>query len=175
MKKSEYAQYIASPEWQERRKEALSSSNNRCARCELPRWLAAIVYDQDLHVHHLHYKNVGNEAPDDLQVLCRRCHEIETFGRSELKELQTATCEMCKKKHWDRYSDSCETCRRVLSPDFPIVNIFMGWDERRDQDSWRIYVVEMVTVLWHGGIGVLEVVDANRDTIRSLSPAWRSK
>jgi hypothetical protein len=117
MTKTEYAQYIASPEWQEKRKEALALSDNRCFNCGMPRWLASIVYDQDLHVHHLNYQNVGNEqAEEDLQVLCRRCHEIETFGRSSLKELKRTKCEKCYERHYDPYSGRCSTCSRLNDP-----------------------------------------------------------
>ena len=117
MTKTEYAQYIASPEWQEKRKEALAFANNRCSRCSMPRWLAAIAYDQDLHVHHLHYQTVGDEdAFDDLEVLCRRCHEIETFGRSDLREVKSTICETCRERHYDRYSSQCSTCIRMTDP-----------------------------------------------------------
>ena len=42
------------------------------------------LYDQDLHVHHRNYQRVGAELDSDLRSLCRRCHEIETFGESSL-------------------------------------------------------------------------------------------
>lgn len=109
MTKTEYRQYLASPDWQERRKGFLAI-NNCCARCDIPRWLAEIAYDQDLNVHHLSYANLGDEDDNDLEPLCRRCHEIDKFGRSELREPKTAHCHLCSEKHWNPYSDLCLAC-----------------------------------------------------------------
>jgi HNH endonuclease len=84
--KTEYREYIASEAWQRRRREFLSQ-NQICNRCRLHRRLAVIAYDQDLHVHHRSYARVGAERDDDLEPLCKRCHELETFGRSELHQV----------------------------------------------------------------------------------------
>jgi len=111
--KTVYRQYIDSAEWQERRREFLVKFNV-CARCEMPRWLAEIAYDQDLNVHHKSYANVGNEDWDDLEPLCRRCHEIHKFGRSELREPKSVICENCRVKHWDPYCDFCPACETVF-------------------------------------------------------------
>jgi len=111
--KTEYRRYIGSPQWQQRRKQVLRW-NPICNRCSIPRWLAELVYDQDLHVHHLSYANVGDEADEDLEVLCRRCHEVETFGRSELRAPVAATCEWCGRTHWDRRSRRCMVCYEVI-------------------------------------------------------------
>jgi hypothetical protein len=108
--KIQYREYIASAGWQERRKEYLAI-NNRCARCEMPRWLAEITYNQDLNVHHKSYANLGDEDWDDLEPLCRRCHEIEKFGRSDLREPKAAICIWCNNKHWNPYDDLCSRCR----------------------------------------------------------------
>lgn len=110
MTKTEYKSYLQSSEWQEKRLEAIAYGGDACARCEMPRWLAEIAYDQDLHVHHLTYANRGNESMDDLEVLCRRCHEVETFGRSELGEPKRAHCEACGDTHWNYRSNHCTVC-----------------------------------------------------------------
>jgi len=112
--KTEYARYIKSPGWQERRKEFLFF-HDRCNRCEIPRWLVEIAFDQDLNVHHVSYGNLGNEPDDDLEALCRRCHEIEKFGRSELRKPKTARCGKCAATHWNPYSDICESCHSLLA------------------------------------------------------------
>jgi hypothetical protein len=115
--KTEYREYIASAEWQQRRKQFLVS-HDRCAKCSMPRWLAAIAYDQDLHVHHLTYANVGREPDVDLQPLCRRCHDLETFGRSELTAPKSAKCKMCFEPHFDPYSDLCVRCEVPTVPEY---------------------------------------------------------
>lgn len=102
MTKTEYAEYLASDYWKELRRGWLEIASS-CERCSMPRYLANICYDQDLHLHHKNYRNLGREECDDLEVLCRRCHEIETFGRSQLKEYRSINCSFCDKPHWDLY------------------------------------------------------------------------
>lgn len=128
MTKTQYKAYLQTPEWQARRLEAIEYGDSVCAECEIPRWLAGIAYDQDLHVHHVSYANQGNEFPEDLMVLCRRCHELETFKRTELREVKRAHCEACGGLHWDYRSKHCIICaamreyprgvfRRLQQPD----------------------------------------------------------
>ena len=113
MKKGEYQQYLQSDHWRDLRKKVLRDCTG-CEMCGVPRWLASIAYDQDLHLHHLTYANLGKEDRNDLQVLCARCHEIETFGRSDLRRLKTAECEFCASEHYDVYSRVCEKCVGLL-------------------------------------------------------------
>jgi hypothetical protein len=96
MTKTEYREYIASEEWRSRRRNFLETCGNYCKRCWIPRWLAVVAYDQDLNVHHKSYARLGGEELDeDLEPLCRRCHDIETFGTSELHQPQCAQCTYC--------------------------------------------------------------------------------
>jgi 5-methylcytosine-specific restriction endonuclease McrA len=30
-----------------------------------------------LHLHHLSYKRMGEELPEDVQLLCRACHQLQ--------------------------------------------------------------------------------------------------
>lgn len=110
MTKTEYGQYLCSPEWKAKRQEAFEHFGATCNRCSMPRWLAEIAYDQDLHVHHKTYVRRGDEEMDDLEVICRRCHEVETYGRSELRAPKRATCEACKATHWNYREGLCEVC-----------------------------------------------------------------
>ena len=102
MTKTEYREYLSSAAWLETRKLFLSMSPE-CHHCRLPRWLASIAYDQDLHVHHLSYVSIGNEDFDHLEALCRRCHEMETFGRSSLIAPWSSQCVICTKPCFDRF------------------------------------------------------------------------
>ena len=111
--KTDHREYISSSHWQQRRKSFLVW-NTACNRCKMPRWLAEIVYDQDLNVHHISYANKGNEQDEDLEALCRRCHELEKFGRSDLRAPKSAICKICKEKHWNPWSEVCDTCQRVF-------------------------------------------------------------
>jgi hypothetical protein len=113
--KTEHAEYLQTDHWRNLRKRFLAD-HDHCERCEMPRWLAAIAYDQDLHVHHKSYANRGNEWEIcDLEALCRRCHDVESFGRSDLREVKYSRCSLCGDKHWDRRADRCAYCARMLN------------------------------------------------------------
>lgn len=62
-----YRDYLASPEWAEKRRAALIRANHCCAHCGATR---------NLEVHHLDYTYLGEEMPEDLVVLCRFHHEL---------------------------------------------------------------------------------------------------
>jgi hypothetical protein len=66
--KPDYAEYLNSPEWKQRRQESLRRAKYTCARC------GRIKPAAQLHVHHLTYERLGNELPSDLQVVCLVCH-----------------------------------------------------------------------------------------------------
>jgi hypothetical protein len=61
-----YADYLASPRWQELRlRYARSSRPKRCAVC----------HDPAYQLHHRTYRRLGRERLDDLLPLCRRHHD----------------------------------------------------------------------------------------------------
>jgi hypothetical protein len=79
LKRDEYEKYLESPHWQECRKLKLDEQRdvvgyNFCEKCggrpEATRKTA-------LNVHHLTYERLGNELLDDLQIICRPCHDKE--------------------------------------------------------------------------------------------------
>ena len=158
MTKTEYREYLSSPEWQGLRKEFLAN-NNSCVRCNIPRWLAEIAYDQDLNVHHVSYSNLGNEDEEDLEPLCRRCHEIEKFGRSDLREPKSTFCELCTVKHWNYYSSRCDFCTTATSKE--LRNILHILDNKLD-GCYRMTVdmyLASLLILHHEGVdGVIEVL-----------------
>lgn len=63
--KLNYAKYIQSDEWKEKREERLFLDGYKCRFCG-----SAI----NLTVHHVTYKNIPNEDMTDLVSLCRTCH-----------------------------------------------------------------------------------------------------
>lgn len=60
-----YATYRQSPEWREKREDALERAEHRCQVCNSP---------HELEVHHRTYERLCCEKPADLTVLCRTCH-----------------------------------------------------------------------------------------------------
>ena len=60
-----YAEYLRTPAWQDVRRAALWAAGGRCRTCGSTR---------ELVIHHRDYSSVGEETPDDVTVLCARCH-----------------------------------------------------------------------------------------------------
>lgn len=60
----EYWRYINSPGWRRRADARMSLDNSICQVCGKPA----------TEVHHLTYRNIHNEQPEDLVSLCNTCH-----------------------------------------------------------------------------------------------------
>lgn len=61
-----YQQRISSGEWKRLKREVIEQRGNRCERCT-----GAGV---SLELHHVHYRSLGNERPQDVELLCADCH-----------------------------------------------------------------------------------------------------
>lgn len=71
--------YYKTPHWQQFSRQAKDFSGNHCSDCGIDEDEARREGNY-LHVHHKNYDNVGNENLEDVEVLCRRCHN-EKHGR----------------------------------------------------------------------------------------------
>ena len=60
-----YNEYMASEQWAEKRKEAFKHHGSFCHLCKTRK---------RLQIHHLSYKNLGDEPMKDLVPLCKTCH-----------------------------------------------------------------------------------------------------
>lgn len=58
--------YLLSPHWIDLREKAKLQHGESCTTCGSKR---------RLDVHHLNYRNIYDVSVEDLQVLCRRCHD----------------------------------------------------------------------------------------------------
>jgi len=65
---NKYREYLKSKEWSEIRNDIYQIRGKKCECCGSV---------NDLHVHHLHYKNIFKEEPEDLVLLCADCHNEE--------------------------------------------------------------------------------------------------
>jgi 5-methylcytosine-specific restriction endonuclease McrA len=70
-KKNKYKDYLKSDEWADIRAVVIEIHGSICQSC-----LEKTRYPQ---IHHLTYKNLYNEEPEDLTLLCKKCHE-KTHG-----------------------------------------------------------------------------------------------
>lgn len=68
-----YKAYLQSPEWRATRERVLARAGLRCERCQ--------SYGDGLDVHHLRYTSLGHEPDEDLEVLCRPCHNAADAER----------------------------------------------------------------------------------------------
>lgn len=91
-----YQEYILSEAWAKKRQFALLKAKNKCQLCS---------FEHELDVHHLSYKNLGNEKDKDLLVLCRRCHrdlhffmELQPITTRQLLQITPVTEEDYRRK-----------------------------------------------------------------------------
>lgn len=96
MNVKEYANYRQTAQWKEKRKTCLEKYDHRCQVCGCTSWRRIV------DVHHLHYKNIGKENPEDLISLCCVHHEMihnqaDGFDEKILRRLQRE----CEESHWD--------------------------------------------------------------------------
>ena len=66
--REEYREYMSSSTWKHKRKNAMKRVSHQCQLCGFRTHAANLV------VHHNSYTNFGHEKPEDLTVLCERCH-----------------------------------------------------------------------------------------------------
>lgn len=71
-KNFDYQEYLASRKWALKREAVRKRSNNRCERILKGR---RCVWYQEA-VHHLTYRNIGNEPLEDLMAVCNDCHKF---------------------------------------------------------------------------------------------------
>lgn len=67
-KRIDYYEYIKSPEWKAKSRDAKERAGWKCQLCSKP------GSNGDLHTHHNNYERLGRELPSDLIVLCANCH-----------------------------------------------------------------------------------------------------
>lgn len=61
-----YNTYLKSSKWKAKRKMMFELRGRACEKCRSTK---------RLQVHHLTYKRVFNELPEDLLIVCHSCHE----------------------------------------------------------------------------------------------------
>lgn len=82
-KAAKYKAFLSSAVWKRMRKEALERAEYQCeatrvrySRFTFMEMVARCEATEKLTVHHLSYARFGgDELPEDLQVLCKYCHD----------------------------------------------------------------------------------------------------
>jgi len=78
-----YLEYIDSHEWWSIRRAAMRRANFRCEQ-EKP---GEPRHEGALEVHHRHYRTLGCERLEDVEVLCPSCHRAKRIPRNLQKRL----------------------------------------------------------------------------------------
>jgi len=88
----EYKDYINSDAWKLKRAEKLAQAGRKCKYHDEPEQryspfgkLETIGCSGPLQVHHKHYRTLGNESMEDLEVLCKYHHEKYHFEKKVFK------------------------------------------------------------------------------------------
>lgn len=72
-----YDEYLETNHWRVMRQRTFCAHGTRCSKCSSTK---------NLHIHHKHYKTVGNEDPEhDLIPLCKKCHTLEHFPEEKAR------------------------------------------------------------------------------------------
>jgi 5-methylcytosine-specific restriction endonuclease McrA len=106
-KEGDYKEYITSATWKRRCEPVYKRADNKCEKCGMSKWT------RKLSVHHLNYDHFKNEPPEDLILLCDKCHE----KADKQREHETA----------DRNATKLEDAR------------FDGWARKKYGDDWMMY------------------------------------
>ncbi|WP_156932986.1 HNH endonuclease [Desulfonatronum lacustre] len=108
-----YNKYIKSDEWKNKRIYALKAAGYKCQKCGIT---------GRLEVHHLDYdSSLYHERLNDVEVLCRRCHQIADSER----EYETAYESYAYKIYGDYW---------VEHDDERLREEFDEWYERKRED-----------------------------------------
>ncbi len=70
-----YNEYLQTDHWRDVRAAAIWFAGDRCQLCG---------GHNRLEVHHNNYDCLGNERPEDLVVLCQKCHELHSLAEQEV-------------------------------------------------------------------------------------------
>ena len=72
--KDDYKCHIGSTEWKRFKLEVIEQRGNRCERCG-----HVSAYPE---LHHKHYHSLGSEQPEDVELLCPKCHKSADEARA---------------------------------------------------------------------------------------------
>lgn len=86
-----YKDYLRSAKWQKKREQVFRFYGKKCYACG--------TRQGPFHVHHLDYRNLGNEPLADLMPLCMSCHREVTviYKRNRRRGLRRVTLEYVQK------------------------------------------------------------------------------
>jgi 5-methylcytosine-specific restriction endonuclease McrA len=111
----EYREYLQSLRWLATRDAALARACHKCQRCGATK---------NLEVHHKHYKSLGQEKPEDLEVLCIPCHDEADVVRRRRNHWEAGLNTFATKKYGEDWASTGDWDL--------IAEEFDEWRERRE-------------------------------------------
>ena len=69
-----YYKYLETPHWKQFCVDIQRERNGKCEGCGIENRTAFQKFGMRLNVHHKTYDNIGHEKPEDVELLCYRCH-----------------------------------------------------------------------------------------------------
>jgi len=122
--RQQYREYLRSPEWQRKRQAAFAHYGRECQWCG---------DKKRLQVHHLHYRTLGSESPEDLEILCPGCHADADIRRARESEARSAAAlyeaqldGWASEKYGEEWEDHCDVDSVECE--------FLEWLERQESD-----------------------------------------
>ena len=111
---SKYKKYLNSDSWKELKIDLLVSRGCKCEKC------GKNQKPQYLQVHHKTYKNIFQENPEDLILVCGKCHMKEHGLIKEKKKTKPRPKKVKKYKNvWQVVNDAkngkLKTNKQILS------------------------------------------------------------
>lgn len=88
--KKNYSEKLKSPKWQKKRLEVLNRDSFKCRYCKDDK--------TELHVHHLRYEGYNPEdtSLENLETVCKHCHNILEFSKGYYKVLSVKNFLYCR-------------------------------------------------------------------------------
>jgi 5-methylcytosine-specific restriction endonuclease McrA len=95
-----YQQVMSSPQWESLKRKVIEQRGNRCERCGQE--------SASLELHHVHYRSLGSEQPEDVELLCRECHTgadeaRQAKGRPKRDDPQEGLIVGIDGDHWGKF------------------------------------------------------------------------
>lgn len=94
-----YQKHISGTQWKALRRQVIEQRGSLCERCGKE--------STALSLHHIHYRSLGSEQPEDVELLCAECHgqadeARATKGRARRVEPEEGWIVGPDGEHWGR-------------------------------------------------------------------------
>ena len=91
---SAYRSYMASDAWRQKKVDIINKRGRICEHCGTA---------GHVELHHKTYDRLGNEADEDLELLCKNCHAMADAKREASTRYENARHTYMRKKYGEGY------------------------------------------------------------------------